>query len=81
MTFPGSRETRAARENLAAARDAEAAHRRECIDCIRAAHRRKPADRCDPGRELAAAVRAAEAAWRAGQEADRQPAPGQGALF
>lgn len=81
MTGVASRETRAARDDLAAARSAETAHRKDCIDCIRAANRRKPAGRCDQGLALAAAARDAEQHWRAGQEADRQPLPGQGALF
>lgn len=81
MTGVASRETRAAREDLRAAEAAEKAHRKDCIDCIRAVGRRKPAGRCGAGRDLSAAVRDADRRWRDERDLDLQPGPGQEALW
>jgi hypothetical protein len=81
MTWLGSRQTRAAREDLRAAEDAEAEHVTNCIACTRAVRQRVPADRCADGKALLAEKRAADKRWREERKLDKAVPPGQQALW
>jgi len=81
MTWLGSRQTREAREDMRAAKDAEAEHRRDCIACTRAVSHRAPGDRCGEGRKLLREARDAEKRWREERELDKAVPEGQGALW
>ena len=77
----GSRQTREARAEAAAAAKAEREHARSCIQCQRAARRRNPDERCLLGMGALVAKECTAAQLRKEQELDKAEIPGQGELF
>lgn len=75
-----SRQTTEARAVAREAGRAWRVHQASCPTCQHAARIRRPGDRCEAGRDLWRAWRAADTERARNVEADRQPGPGQSPL-
>lgn len=74
-------ETTLARADARAAEDRWQAHRRDCPVCVTAQRKRKPAVMCGQGSGLYRDRGATARELERQRELDKQPIPGQGALF
>ena len=74
-------ETTLARADARAAEDRWQAHRWDCPVCVTGQRRRKPAEMCDQGSDLYRDRDATARELERQRELDKQPIPGQGALF
>jgi hypothetical protein len=81
MAIWENRELREAREAAQAADAAWKRHHRDCITCTRAKRERKLQDMCTPGWKAWADRRDTAAELNKQRELDKQPVPGQEALF